>query len=240
MRQGPWDGWLCTWVFRGNGVKWLQGRSFSKSGDNCTVRPGCSSTTMFSFSLLLSLSNHCPLRGPQTNDNNKNKQHHLSTTVPWACIYETSYLSSSLFPRCSVVKYGIRQFEDMWLTSQITEMFLYSFGRAWNENHIDFYSPFFYFPLICWKGDSDTVVAEGDIAAMGSVSALPANEWGCKGVWDRQSPHCQLLYCDSQYTSTPPLLHTFWGFRTSALLFSRFLLIYIFFVFIYLFGCTIS
>ena len=124
--------------------------------------------------------------------------------------------------------------------SQITEMFLYSFGRAWNENHIDFYSPFFYFPLICWKGDSDTVVAEGDLAAMGSVSALPANEWGCKGVWDRQSPHCQLLYCDSQYTSTPPLLHTFWGFRTSALLFSRFLLIYIFFVFIYLFGCTIS
>ena len=54
----------------------------------------------------------------------------------------------------------------MWLASQITEMFLYLFGRAWNENHIDFYSPFFRLPLICSKGDSDTVAAEGDLAAM--------------------------------------------------------------------------
>lgn len=64
------------------GVKWLQGRSFSKSGDNYPVRPGCSSTTMFSFSFLPSLSNHCPSRGPQTDDNSKNKQHHLSPLSP--------------------------------------------------------------------------------------------------------------------------------------------------------------
>lgn len=65
-----------------------------------------------------------------------------------------------------MAKDRIRQFEDMQLTSQLMKMFLYSFGRAWNENHIDFFFPFSYLPLICCVGDSDTVAAEGNLAVM--------------------------------------------------------------------------
>ena len=166
------------------------------------------------------------------------------TIVPWACIYETSYLSSSPFPCCSVVKYRIRQFEDMWLASQITEMFLYLFGRAWNENHIDFHSPFLCLPLICSKGDSDTVVAEGDLAARAVLAPFQRMREDVKASEAARAEPSLSASCCAVVLNTQPLLHFYTHSGASELLpccfLVSFFLIYIFSIFIYLFGCAIS